>query len=80
MTAATPAAARRVRSMWPRLVLLHVASRRGPVALAVMAGCAAVLWAALHRQWNAYGAVQLPLLFVAPLASVTTRTCETSSS
>jgi hypothetical protein len=46
-----------------RLVRLHLASRRVPATVALIAACGAVLWLALHRQWNAYGAVQLPLLF-----------------
>ena len=46
-----------------RLARLHLASRRVPAALAVIVACAVVLWTALHRQWNAYGALQLPLLF-----------------
>jgi hypothetical protein len=32
--------------------------------------CAATLWGALHRQWDAYGALQLPLLFEAACACV----------
>lgn len=54
-----------------RLVHLHLTSRRVPAALAVMAVCAIVLWAALHRRWDSYGALQLPLLFEATCASVT---------
>jgi hypothetical protein len=51
-------------------VHLHLASRRVPTALAALAGCAIVLWAALHRHWDAYGALQLPLLFEAACASI----------
>lgn len=53
-----------------RLVHLHLASRRVPAALAALAACAIVLWAALHRHWDAYGALQLPLLFETACASV----------
>jgi hypothetical protein len=53
-----------------RLVRLHLASRRVPAALAALAGCAIVLWAALHRHWDTYGALQLPLLFETACASV----------
>jgi hypothetical protein len=34
-----------------------------PAAVAAMTGCAVLLWIALHRQWDAYGALQLPLIF-----------------
>jgi hypothetical protein len=46
-----------------RLARLYAGSRRLPVALAAVAACAVVLWIALHRHWNAYGALQLPLIF-----------------
>ncbi|MEV4537462.1 hypothetical protein AB0J82_27155 [Asanoa sp. NPDC049518] len=46
-----------------RLVTLHLASRRVPVAVAVLLTCALVLRIALHRTWDAYGALQLPLFF-----------------
>jgi len=45
-----------------RLARLHLSSRRAATATGVIAACAAVLWLALHRPWNTYGAVQLPLL------------------
>jgi hypothetical protein len=67
VTGHTPAAAR--RPGW-RLVRLHAASRRVPAALAVLAALAAGLWAALHARWDAYGALQLPLLFEAAAAMV----------
>lgn len=46
-----------------RLVRLHLASRRVPATAAAIVACAVLLRLALHREWNAYGAVQLPLLF-----------------
>lgn len=41
-----------------------------PTALAAQAVCALVLWIALHRSWDAYGALQLPLLFETACACV----------
>ena len=38
-----------------RLVRLYLVSRRVPVALALLAGLGAVLWAALHWRWNIAG-------------------------
>jgi hypothetical protein len=38
-----------------RLVWLHAASRRIPAALALLAGFGALLWVALHWQWNIAG-------------------------
>src|ERR1019366_4446981 len=66
---------REARPGWPplpalRLVRLHLASRRVPTALAAVAGCAAVLRVALHWHWDAYGALQLPLIFEAGCAAV----------
>ncbi|MFD0823674.1 hypothetical protein ACFQ0D_36330, partial [Micromonospora zhanjiangensis] len=52
-----------------RLARLHLTSRRFPVALAAIAVCAAVLRIALHRQWDAYGARQLPLILEAGCAA-----------
>ncbi|HEY2670852.1 MAG TPA: hypothetical protein VGJ07_10800 [Rugosimonospora sp.] len=46
-----------------RLARLHLVSRRVPAALAAMAACAVALRIALHWQWDAYGALQLPLVF-----------------
>ncbi|MEU4338431.1 hypothetical protein AB0F59_27870 [Micromonospora lupini] len=46
-----------------RLARLHLASRRVPAALAAVAACAIGLRVALHWQWEAYGALQLPLIF-----------------
>jgi hypothetical protein len=60
-----------------RLVWLHVASRGVPVALAVLAGCGAVLRAALHWNWVPHpDPQQLPLALEAGTAmviAVTTR-------
>ena len=53
-----------------RLIRLHLASRRVPVALAVLVACAFVLRIALHWPWDAYGALQLPLLFETACACV----------
>ncbi|MEU4475337.1 hypothetical protein [Micromonospora sp. NPDC023888] len=46
-----------------RLARLHLDSRRVPAALAVVAACAVGLRVALRWQWEAYGALQLPLIF-----------------
>jgi hypothetical protein len=53
-----------------RLARLHLTSRRVPAALAAIAACAVVLRIALHWQWNAYGALQLPLIFETGCAAV----------
>ena len=53
-----------------RLVWLHAASRRLPGALALLAACAAGLRGALYGHWDAYGALQLPLVFEAGSAAV----------
>jgi hypothetical protein len=56
-----------------RLVRLYLVSRRVPVALAALAGCAIVLRAALHWHWIAgsnVGAQQLPLVIEAGTAAV----------
>jgi hypothetical protein len=57
----------------PRLVRLHLASRRVPGALAALALCALVLRAALIWHWslgNGNGAQQLPVLLEAGAASI----------
>jgi hypothetical protein len=46
-----------------RLIRLHAASRRIPVALAAIAACALGLRIALTGHWDSYGALQLPLVF-----------------
>jgi hypothetical protein len=53
-----------------RLVRLHLASRRVPVALVLLAACAAGLRIALHWHWDTYGALQLPLIFESCCAAV----------
>jgi hypothetical protein len=51
-----------------RLARLYAASRRVPVALAAVVGCAAGLRLALIGHWDSYGALQLPLVFEAAAA------------
>ncbi|WP_147315708.1 hypothetical protein [Asanoa ferruginea] len=46
-----------------RLVALHLASRRVPLAVVMLLTCALGLRVALHGNWDAYGALQLPLFF-----------------
>jgi hypothetical protein len=53
-----------------RLAWLHLASRRVPAAVGAIVACAVVLRIALHWQWNAYGALQLPLIFETACAAV----------
>jgi hypothetical protein len=53
-----------------RVVRLHLSSRRIPAAVATLAGCAVVLRIALYRQWDAYGALQLPLMVEAAGAAI----------
>jgi hypothetical protein len=53
-----------------RLIRLYLASRRTPTAALTLVVCALVLWAALQRSWDAYGALQLPLLFETACACV----------
>jgi hypothetical protein len=45
-----------------RLVWLHAKSRRVPASLAALLVCAIGLRVALIRHWDAYGALQLPLV------------------
>lgn len=61
-----------------RLVWLHASSRRMPVALVTLATCAAGLRIALIGHWDAYGALQLPLIVEA--VSVCAVTVSTASS
>ncbi|SEM62077.1 hypothetical protein [Streptacidiphilus jiangxiensis] len=49
--------------MSARLLVLHALGRRAHVALLVIAGCALGLRLALLGHWDAYGALQLPLIF-----------------
>jgi hypothetical protein len=60
-----------------RLVWLHVVSRRVPAAVATIAICAVGLRIALIGHWDAYGALQLPLVVEA--ASVAAITVSTAS-
>jgi len=53
-----------------RLARLHLASRRVPAALAAVIGSAIVLRIALRWEWDAYGALQLPLIFESACAAV----------
>jgi hypothetical protein len=46
-----------------RLVRLYAACRRVPLAMLAIAGCAIGLRVALLGHWDAYGALQLPLVF-----------------
>lgn len=54
---------RPARSARARLIRLYAASRRVPAAAAVIAACAVALRIALIWRWDAYGALQLPLVF-----------------
>jgi hypothetical protein len=51
-----------------RLVRLYAAGRRVPFAVLAIAACAIGLRIALLGQWDAYGALQLPLIFEAAAA------------
>ena len=64
------------RPLWPviALVRLHAASRRIPLALAAIAACGLGLRVALIAHWDAYGALQLPLIFEAAAVAVITVT------
>jgi hypothetical protein len=55
-------AARVLRLPFLHLVRLHLASRRFPAALTAITACAVLLRILLHRPWDAYGALQLPLI------------------
>lgn len=60
-----------------RLTWLHLASRRVPAAVAVIVGCAVALRVALIWHWDAYGALQLPLVAEA-LAATAIAACSAS--
>ena len=60
-----------------RLVRLHAVSRRVPATVAAIAACAIGLRIALIGHWDAYGALQLPLIFEA--AAVMAITVTTAS-
>jgi hypothetical protein len=51
-----------------RLVRLYAAGRRVPCAMLAIAACAIGLRIALLGHWDAYGALQLPLIFEAAAA------------
>ena len=76
---APEAGTRRVRAVagW-RLARLYLVSRRVPMALALLAGLAALLWAALHWHWNIAGGpaarLFIPLTIQAGAAAVITVT------
>ncbi|MGO9960329.1 MAG: hypothetical protein ACLP50_30865 [Solirubrobacteraceae bacterium] len=56
-----------------RLLRLHVASRRLPIALAALAGCAAILRIALDSHWitqTGAGAAQIPLALETAAAAI----------
>jgi hypothetical protein len=62
--------ARRGSAVSLRLIWLHAASRRAPATLAALAACAVFLRIALIGHWDAYGALQLPLICEAAAAAV----------
>jgi hypothetical protein len=64
----------RRRTAGLRMIWLHAASRRAPVALAALAACATGLRIALIAHWDAYGALQLPLVFETASAAIVTIT------
>jgi hypothetical protein len=57
-----------------RMVALHAISRRVPAAVTAIAACAVGLRLALIGHWDAYGALQLPLVFEAGAAAAITVT------
>jgi hypothetical protein len=57
-----------------RLLRLHAASRRVPVAITAIVVCAIGLRVALLGHWDSYGALQLPLVFEAGAAAAITIT------
>jgi hypothetical protein len=76
MTAVDRAAVAADRARWARraglrrLTRLFLVSRRVPAALAAIVACAILLRVMLHWRWDAYGALQLPLVFEAGDATV----------
>ena len=60
---AASAPAARPGPAWLRLAWLYLVSRRAPVALALLAGLGALLWAALHWHWNVAGGHAAQLMF-----------------
>lgn len=71
---AVPAPAAGQGRAWLRLAWLYLVTRRAPVALALLAGLGALLWAALHWHWNVSGGhaaqVMFPLMTEAGAAAV----------
>jgi hypothetical protein len=57
-----------------RVIWLHAVSRRVPVALAALGAVAIGLRIALIAHWDAYGALQLPLICEAASAAIVTIT------
>ena len=73
LTASVAGLVGRSRPGWralARVVRLHAASRRVPGAAAVIIGCGVALRIALIGHWDAYGALQLPLV-IESLAAAT---------
>jgi hypothetical protein len=76
-TAPEPPAPRRWQALRVglRLAHLHMASRRVPSGLAILAGCGAVLWVALRWRWtvgSGTGAQSIPVILEAGAACVVT--------
>jgi hypothetical protein len=71
---AVPVPAARPGPAWLRLAWLYLVSRRAPTALALLAGCGALLWVALRWHWSVSGGpaaqVLFPLLTEAGAAAV----------
>ena len=57
-----------------RLVRLYAASRRIPLAVTVIAACAVALRITLLGHWDAYGALQLPLVIETAAATAVAAT------
>jgi hypothetical protein len=57
-----------------RLVQLYAVSHRAPAAMAAIAACAIGLRITLIGHWDAYGALQLPLIFEAAAATAVAAT------
>jgi Gill-associated viral 3C-like peptidase len=64
----------RVSALGLRLIWLYAGSRRVPVSLAGLAVCGIGLRIALIGHWDAYGALQLPLISEATAAAIVTAT------
>lgn len=64
---------------WLRLAWLYLVSRRGPAAVAVLAGLGATAWAALHWHWDVSGGAAaqqaIPLSIETGAAMVIAVTC-----